>query len=64
VAYALVSGLPAAFLGDVRVSVSGVSFSEARNLGKACGKEGITGVYQRSFADRTLEMDVTAGAHI
>ncbi len=41
--------------------MSGVSFSEARSLREdLAGKQGIAGVYQRSFADRTLEMDVTA----
>ncbi len=62
VAYALVSGSSGGIPGRTyRVSVSGVSFSEARNLREGlAGKKGITGVYQRSFADRTLEMDVTA----
>lgn len=60
VAYALVSGSSGGIPGRTyRVSVSGVAFAEARTLRDALGQAGgISGVYQRSFADRTLEMDV------
>jgi len=61
VAYALVSGSSGGIPGRTyRVSISGVAFAEARTLRDALGQAaGISGVYQRSFAGRTLEMDVS-----
>ena len=60
VAYALVSGSSGGVPGrTLKITVSDLSFADARSLKDSLGKaEGVSRVYQRSFANRTLEMDV------
>ena len=62
VAYALVSGASGSIPGrSFKVTVSDLSFAEARSLRDSLGEvRGVNGVYQRAYANRTLELDVSA----
>ncbi len=62
VAYALASGSSGGIPGrSFKVTVSDLSFSEARSLRDSLGEvKGVNGVYQRAYANRTLELDVSA----
>lgn len=62
VAYALVSGSSGGIPGrSFKVTVSDLSFSDARSLRDSLGEvKGVNGVYQRAYANRTLELDVSA----
>lgn len=60
VAYALVSGTAGGIPGRTfRVTVANLSFGEARTLRESMEKApGVTGAYQRSYGNKSLEMDV------
>ncbi|MCL1875450.1 MAG: flagellar assembly protein T N-terminal domain-containing protein [Synergistaceae bacterium] len=62
IAYALISGSAGGIPGrTVKVKISNVSFNEARDLKENLqGVSGVTGVYQRLFRDRKLELDVVS----
>jgi hypothetical protein len=62
VAYALASGSAGGVSGRMfKVTIGNLSFGEARSLrGSLESAGGVVGVYQRSYANRTLEMDVAA----
>ncbi len=62
VAYALVGGSSGSIPGrSFKVTVSDLSFAEARSLRDSLGEvRGVNGVYQRAYANRTLELDVSA----
>jgi predicted Fe-Mo cluster-binding NifX family protein len=62
VAYALVSGAAGGIPGTtVKVAVADVSFEEASMLKASLQRlDGVSGVYQRRYRDRSLEMDVVS----
>jgi hypothetical protein len=62
IAYALISGSAGGIPGrTVKVKISNVSFKEARELKENLQEmSGVTGVYQRLFREKKLELDVVS----
>lgn len=62
IAYALISGSAGGIPGrTVKVKLNSVSFKEAQALKETLsGLEGVTGVYQRLFRDKNLELDIVS----
>jgi hypothetical protein len=62
IAYALISGSAGGIPGrTIKVKISNVSFKEAKDLKENLqGISGVTGVYQRSFGEKKLELDVVS----
>jgi hypothetical protein len=62
VAYALVSGSAGSIPGrTVKIKIADISFRNAKSLKDSLeGIDGVTGVYQRLFRNRNLELDVVS----
>ncbi|NLL37007.1 MAG: hypothetical protein GX256_05750 [Fretibacterium sp.] len=62
VAYALVSGSAGGIPGQtIKIKIADISFGDARKLKEfLSGVEGVTGVYQRLYERKTLELDVVS----
>lgn len=62
IAYSLISGSAGGIPGrTTKVKISNISFNEARDLKENLqGISGVTGVYQRLFRERKLELDVVS----
>jgi hypothetical protein len=62
VAYALVSGSAGGIPGrTVKIKVAEISFKDAKNLKDSLqGLDGVTGVYQRLYRGKNLELDIVS----
>ncbi|MDR1873862.1 MAG: flagellar assembly protein T N-terminal domain-containing protein [Synergistaceae bacterium] len=62
IAYAMISGSAGGIPGrTVKIRVAEISFRDATNLKNALqGIDGVTGVYQRQYRDRKLELDIVS----
>ncbi len=62
IAYSLISGSAGGIPGrTVKIRISSISFKEAKELKDALSDiEGVTGVYQRLFQNKNLELDIVS----
>ena len=62
VAYAMISGSAGGIPGrTIKIKVADISFKDVRTLKEALeGIEGVTGVYQRLYRNKNLEMDIVS----